>query len=173
MSVVRKLSVALLPLLLSLPVLAALPETAAAAAACRRTLPAYPVLEPGDQGPAVRTLQCTLNDLGVGPVRVDGDYGPQTQAAVAEVEATFEGPAPGPGRIDAGTWVLLFGRQLPRRLPRFGDEGREVRVLQRALRAAGYPVAVDGDYGRQTRTVVRAYVREHGDLGFCLRMGCA
>lgn len=169
----RKLIVVLLPLVLCLPVVAALPETAAAAASCRRTLPAYPVLEPGDQGPAVRTLQCTLNDLGVGPVRVDGDYGPQTEAAVAEVEATFEGPAPHPGRIDAGMWVLLFGRQLPRRLPHLGDQGREVRILQRALRAAGYTLAVDGDYGQQTRRVVRAYVRDFGDLGFCLRMGCA
>ena len=63
---------------------------------------------------AVRTLQCSLNDVGVGPVVVDGFYGPQTKAAVKEITDGFEGQEPPhPYRINNGFWVLLFGRQLP------------------------------------------------------------
>jgi peptidoglycan hydrolase-like protein with peptidoglycan-binding domain len=140
---------------------------------CRRTLAHYPVLVPGDRRPAVATLQCTLNDLGEGPVAVDGFYGPQTKAAVADIEAGFEGVPAHPGQITAGFWVLLFGRQLPHPLPGPGDSGHAVTVLQRALRAAGYALAVDGSYGDQTRSVVAAYRKRFGSLNFCLREGCA
>jgi peptidoglycan hydrolase-like protein with peptidoglycan-binding domain len=126
---------------------------------CHRTLAHYPVLLPGDRRPAVRTLQCALRDAGYGPVVVDGFYGPQTRVAVARVEAGFEGPAPQPGRVDNGFWVLLFGRHLPDRTLRLGAHGPAVRTLQRALRAAGCELAVDGDFGRQTRHAVGAYQR--------------
>ena len=58
---------------------------------CQRTLASYPILRPGDRKAAVRTLQCSLNDVGVGPVVVDGFYGPQTKAAVKEITDGFEG----------------------------------------------------------------------------------
>ena len=121
----------------SLPAEAATAATAAPAATCHRTLASYPVLRPGDRRPAVRTLQCVLNDGGWGPVVVDGFYGPQTRQAVRRVEAGFEGPSPSPGRINNGFWVLLFGQQLPDRNLQLGQHGPAVRTLQRALRAAG------------------------------------
>jgi Putative peptidoglycan binding domain len=37
----------------------------------------------------------------------------------------------------------------------FGDRGAEVSKLQRALTRAGYPVAVDGVYGDDTKTAVK------------------
>lgn len=124
---------------------------------CHRTLSDYPILHPGDWRRAVRTLQCALRDTGYGPLVVDGWYGPSTRRAVRRVEAGFEGPAPQAGRINNGFWVLLYGRQLPDRDLRLGDSGRAVRNLQRALRAAGAEIVVDGDFGPQTRRVVRRY----------------
>jgi peptidoglycan hydrolase-like protein with peptidoglycan-binding domain len=136
-------------------------EHAAAKPVCARTLASYPILRPGDRRAAVRTLQCSLNDVGVGPVVVDGFYGPQTKAAVKEITDTFEGTGPHGYRINNGFWVLLFGRQLPDRNLAIGAQGPAVKVLQRALRAAGGTLAVDGNFGTQTERVVKAYQREH------------
>ena len=148
---------------------------------CARTLASYPILRPGDRRAAVRTLQCSLNDVGVGPVVVDGFYGPQTKAAVKEITDGFEGPAPHPYRINNGFWVLLFGRQLPDRNLAVGAHGPVVKILQRALRAAGAEIVVDGNFGTQTEKVVKAYQKEmhvrpatgvvNADTRFFLGMG--
>jgi peptidoglycan hydrolase-like protein with peptidoglycan-binding domain len=138
---------------------------AVARVACHRTLPSYPVLRPGDRGQAVRTLQCSLNDLDldVGPVLVDGYYGPETKAAVKEIVDGFEGTHhPHPYRVNNGFWVLLFGRQLPDSNLAIGAHGRVVRVLQRALRAAGATLVVDGDFGSQTEAAVKRYQKAVG-----------
>jgi peptidoglycan hydrolase-like protein with peptidoglycan-binding domain len=137
--------------------------TAPPADGCHRTLASYPILHSGDRGPAVRTLQCALNDQRRGPaVAVDGWYGPQTRRAVHRITQGFEGSGePRPYRINNGFWTLLYGRQLPSRVQQVGDHGHAVRVLQRALRAAGGDIVVDGQFGPQTRSVVRAFQREH------------
>jgi peptidoglycan hydrolase-like protein with peptidoglycan-binding domain len=137
-------------------------HAAARASACNRTLKHYPVLRPGAHRPAVRTLQCVLNDDGYGPVVVDGIYGPQTRAAVRRVEGGFEGPSPHPGRINNGFWVLLFGQHLPDRDLRSGQHGPAVRTLQRALRAAGGSLSVNATFGPRTRAVVRHYQHSQG-----------
>jgi peptidoglycan hydrolase-like protein with peptidoglycan-binding domain len=95
-------------------------------------------------------------------VVVDGFYGPQTRAAVRRVEGGFEGSAPHPGRINNGFWVLLFGQHLPDRDLRLGQAGPAVRTLQRALRAAGGELSVNGTFGRGTRRAVRGYQRSQG-----------
>jgi peptidoglycan hydrolase-like protein with peptidoglycan-binding domain len=158
--------------LLTLPAAATAPPhqqvsraSSVAADHCRRTLASYPILHPGDRGRAVRTLQCALNDQSSGPtVVVDGWYGPQTRRAVHRITQGFEGSGePHPYRINNGFWTLLYGRQLPSRVQRIGDQGHAVRVLQRALRAAGGDLVVDGRFGPQTRRVLRAFQREHDD----------
>ena len=157
-------------------------QVQAAKPKCQRTLASYPILRPGDRKNAVRTLQCSLNDVGVGPVVVDGFYGPQTKAAVKEITDGFEGTGvPHPYRINNGFWVLLFGRQLPHRNLAIGAHGPVVKVLQRALRAAGATIVVDGNFGPQTEKVVIAYQKEHrvvpakgvvnADTRFFLNMG--
>ena len=128
-------------------------------ATCHRTLAAYPRLAPGAQGRAVRTLQCVLNDAGFGPVTVDGDYGAQTRAAVKRVFGTFEGVVPKPYVVKHWYWTLLFARSHRMRDLHEGSSGVRVRSLQRALRADGASIVVDGDYGPQTAARVRAFQR--------------
>ena len=169
MTFLRRAAALLSPLVVLLAMSVAAPaqavyadEKPSAKPVCQRTLASYPILTPGDRKPAVRTLQCSLNDVGVGPVAVDGFYGPQTKAAVKEITDGFEGTGiPHPYRINNGFWVLLFGRQLPDSNLAIGAHGSAVTVLQRALRAAGATIVVDGDFGAQTEKVVKAYQREH------------
>jgi len=71
--------------------------------------------------------------------------------AVAGALATFAAAAPAPATAAFGDRVL-----------RPGDHGREVRVLQRWLTLTGFPVTVDGHFGRRTRVAVRRYERANG-----------
>ena len=148
--------------------------------ACERTLPAYPVVTPGAKGPAVAALQCFLNDADFGPVPVDGVYGTPTREALRRVEATFEGPAPKPGRVDAGVWVLVISRSMDNTTLKVGAKGPEVMTLQRALRAAGGTLKVDGTFGPDTKRVVERFqeanrIGEDGVVGdetlFLLKSG--
>jgi peptidoglycan hydrolase-like protein with peptidoglycan-binding domain len=142
----------------------AAPAPVARSAECRRTLAHYPLLDPGDRRPAVRTLQCTINDLGLGPVVVDGYYGPQTKKALTRVVNGREGQPPHPYRLYPLFWSQLYGLQIPEdTVLRQGDHGPLVRILQRSLRAYGITVVVDGDFGPQTRSAVQSYQRHHGD----------
>lgn len=150
------------------------------AGACERTQPAYPVVSPGAKGPAVSALQCFLNDADFGPVAVDGVYGAQTREALRRVEATFEGPAPKPGRVDAGVWVLIISRSMGSQTLKPGAKGPDVETLQRALRAAGGTLTVDGTFGPETKKVVQRFqdanrIGEDGVVGdetlFLLKSG--
>jgi peptidoglycan hydrolase-like protein with peptidoglycan-binding domain len=150
------------------------------AGSCERTLPAYPVVSPGAKGPAVSALQCFLNDADFGPVAVDGVYGAQTREAMRRVEATFEGPAPKPGRVDAGVWVLVISRSMGNATLKLGSKGPDVETLQRALRAAGGQLAVDGTFSAETKRVVERFqdanrIGEDGVVGdetlFLLKSG--
>ncbi len=187
MTLIRRAAALLAPLALCAGLLVAGPaeavpvEQVSAKAKCQRTLASYPILRPGDRRAAVRTLQCSLNDVGVGPVVVDGFYGPQTKVAVKEITDGFEGTGPHSYRINNGFWTLLFGRQLPDRNLAIGADGPVVKVLQRALRAAGASIVVDGNFGPQTEKVVIAYQKKHrvvpangvvnADTRFFLNMG--
>jgi peptidoglycan hydrolase-like protein with peptidoglycan-binding domain len=159
----KRLAVVLVPLALAVPVVLTTPDVAHGATAqqCRRTLPSYPELEYGDRRPAVRTLQCAINDLGLGPVVVDGYYGPETKAALRPVVGSFEGQPPHPYRITKTFWTMLYGAQLPDHELREGDHGPAVRTLQLALRAWGLEIVVDGDFGPRTREAVETFQKAH------------
>lgn len=65
-----------------------------------------------------------------------------------------------PGLLDRAWGVLSFGfGQQPIQL---GSTGSAVWVLQNALRRLGHTVTVDGTFGTETRTAVRAFQRRHG-----------
>ncbi len=134
------------------------PEVAATSKAqCRRTLPAYPVIEPGTTSRAVRTLQCVLNDADWGPIAVDGFYGPQTRRAVRSFTNNFECCISRPLRVRTWYWTILFAQSHRLRGLELGDKGIRVRTLQRALRADGETLVIDGDFGPQTRAQVKVF----------------
>jgi hypothetical protein len=83
----------------------------------------------------VRAIQRRLAALGCGPVAVDGDFGPQTLAAVKLFQARFPDAQGQPlaidGVIGAITWAALFG---PESLP--SDAARPAPLVRRALEIA-------------------------------------
>ncbi len=149
-----------IPLLGPGSVAAAAPQAGAGAASqapCRRTLPAYPEIEPGTTSRAVRTLQCVLNDSQFGPVTVDGFYGPETKAAIKELTGNFECCIEKRFLVRTWYWTILFSQSHRLRGLELGDSGIRVKTLQRALRADGATLVIDGDFGTQTRAQVRVF----------------
>jgi hypothetical protein len=77
--------------------------------------PVFPgtVLAAGSRQPAVSAVQQRLNDLGCGPVSVDGFFGSQTMEAVELFQSRFADPAGHQlevdGRVGPATWAALFG----------------------------------------------------------------
>jgi peptidoglycan hydrolase-like protein with peptidoglycan-binding domain len=128
-----------------------------AGAECRRTLPTYPPIQPGETGRAVRTLQCVLNDAGFGPVTVDGFYGPETKAAIKRLTDNFECCIENRFLVRTWYWTILFSQSHRLRGLELGDSGIRVKTLQRALRADGETLVIDGDFGQQTRAQVRVF----------------
>ena len=105
----------------------------------------------------MRTLQCVLNDTRFGPVTVDGFYGPETQAAINDFTGNFECCIKQPLRVRTWYWTILFSQSHKLRGLKLGDSGIRVKTLQRALRADGETLVVDGDFGTQTRTQVKVF----------------
>ncbi len=104
----------------------------------------------------MRTLQCSLNDVGVGPVVVDGFYGPQTKAAVKEITDGFEGTG---ARTPTGSTTAsgccssaasCRDSNLAHRGARPGRQGAPAGAPGR-----GRHLVVDGSFGAQTETVVK------------------
>lgn len=64
---------------------------------------------------SVKAIQKKLNQLGCGPVDVDGDFGPKTAAAVKTFQARFTDQNGSPLKIDGSvgplTWAALFGSE--------------------------------------------------------------
>ena len=139
------------------PVAHAAPAGSAAGAECRRTRPAYPEIRPGTTSGAVRSLQCVLNDAGLGPVTVDGFYGPKTQRAVKKLTDGFECCIPDPLRVRTWYWTILFTASHKLLGLELGDSGIDVKTLQRALRADGETLVIDGDFGTQTKHQVEVF----------------
>jgi peptidoglycan hydrolase-like protein with peptidoglycan-binding domain len=147
-----------IPLLGSAAVASPDPASARASGAeCRRTLPSYPEIEPGTTSRAVRTLQCVLNDTQFGPVTVDGFYGPETKAAIKEFTGNFECCIENRFLVRTWYWTILFSQSHPLRGLELGDSGIRVKTLQRALRADGETVVVDGEFGPQTKARVEKF----------------
>lgn len=143
-------------------------------------------LERGDTGEGVKLLQQLLNQQGMNLV-VDGIFGPATEAAVkvlqgsrsldvtgimtAEclmVEPSMSTPT-SPSSSNA-SMLIDEGERLLRRIQQdtpneltgnlplsTGSKGEAVRLLQGQLNLQNADIVVDGDFGRQTENVVRAF----------------
>lgn len=118
----------------------------------------------GDRGSAVEDIQRRLLLLGydLGLSGVDGVFANMTRAAVEQFQ-TDRALDPD-GLVGDTTWAALVDatftlgdRALYLRLPHM--HGRDVRALQEALGALGFPCAADGIFGPRTEGAVRDFQR--------------
>lgn len=126
------------------------------------------VLDRGDRGEAVTALQERLIELGYDTQAV-GNFGPKTEAAVKAFQTdhdiepdgrvgyqtaaaieTATGPSAAREAQEAAWDEVVAGTLTLER----GSEGPAVEALQERLRAHGYGVALDAEYGPATRAAV-------------------
>ena len=112
------------------------------------TLSSYPVIQQGSTGTSVKVLQCLV---GVTP---DGVFGSGTTSKVKTFQTSVGLVAD--GVVGPKTWTAALSKGTTPILQK-GSTGTPVTRLQRALRARGYTLAVDGQFGDGTRTAVIAY----------------
>lgn len=117
------------------------------------------LIEVGDSGRAVRTLQRDLRTLGFDPGPVDGDFGPLTNAAVVAFQKTHGLEPDGVvGPLTRGAMDKLL-KPLP--VVRIGDRRPAVEQLQRLLSDAGVdPGPIDGIFGPATESAVLRFQRQ-------------
>ena len=120
----------------------------------------------GAKGSEVRKIQRRLKDLGYPVGNVDGDYGDQTQIAVAlfydaihQQECSY---------VTTSMYQRLFASDAPAYdmyMPlQKGDHGMNVRYMQMMLQKNGYdPGEADGIYGEQT---IKAVAQFQIDIGY-------
>jgi peptidoglycan hydrolase-like protein with peptidoglycan-binding domain len=115
----------------------------------------WPLTVQGNTGERVRTIQYNLNaQIGAG-LQADGIFGPLTRNAVARFQQICGIGVD--GKVGNQTWPRLL-RQIQQ-----GNTGQGVVALQHSLRFVfGYPIAVDGIFGPQTRAAVVNFQFHHG-----------
>ncbi|MBC9000455.1 peptidoglycan-binding domain-containing protein [Micromonospora aurantiaca (nom. illeg.)] len=110
-----------------------------------------PTLRKGSKGAAVGRLQGALVAHGY-QLKVDGDFGARTYAAVRSFQARKRITVD--GIVGDQTWAKALAGQAT---VRQGDSGFAVALAQALLVAAGWNVAVDRDFGSKTTAAVRAF----------------
>lgn len=115
---------------------------------------AYPQLQSGSTGNAVKASQCLLTAAGHS-VTPSGTYDAATASAATAFQTARGLPAN--GVVDFHTWTALLARGDKPTL-RNGSTGVAVRRLQRSLTAAlKRTVGIDGQFGSITEQAVRDY----------------
>jgi peptidoglycan hydrolase-like protein with peptidoglycan-binding domain len=129
------------------------------------------IIERGDKGEAVRELQRKLKGFGFYAHKIDGDFGPLTEAAVEQFQRVAHIGVD--GIVGPQTQKTLAEYQpkkavevsLPDGVLRKGDKGEAVKQLQRALKEAGFDCGVvDGDFGPATADAVYRFQLMYRDL---------
>src|SRR5215210_1501148 len=126
-----------------------------------------PTLTTGSTGRDVRRLQRILVMLKLLNFdKITGTFGPKTEQAVKDFQQSAGLTAD--GIVGPATWQALPADPKTRLLSR-GATGAVVTALQQGLKkvspspgAATDPGPVDGDFGPQTESAVRAYQSERG-----------
>lgn len=121
-----------------------------------------PELQPWSVGPAVVELQELLNGHGF-KLRVDGDFGCQTEAAVRAFQR--QNNLRSNSIVDMATWNALQANIQPgARALQQGRSGSDVWELQGLLKINGYPIQRDGWFGEETHRAVTAFQQRHNLL---------
>lgn len=114
----------------------------------------WPEIKQGASGERVRTIQLLLNQHAV-QVKVDGEFGPRTLAAVKQFQRIMHMPVN--GEVTGPLWAKLI---VPLRQSARGDG---VTALQHQLRYQyGEKVGVDGVFGSLTTAAVKQFQRRAG-----------
>lgn len=111
----------------------------------------WALVKQGDHGDNVTALQYLLRAHGADIV-VDGDFGPQTDAAVRQFQDAH-GLAVD-GKVGNQTWSAVIIQVGPGST---GDAVRAVQAMGLILYVDQPPLVVDGDFGPETETRVRAF----------------
>lgn len=130
-------------------------------------------LRPGDEGDDVKNVQTRLKALGYLTGNVDGKYGTATAAAVTAFQQRNGLTAD--GKAGGNTYNVLFSDSAkaagsttptddigiaPTRTLRSGDEGDDVKSLQKRLKTLKYYTgSLDGKYGSGTVAAVVSFQR--------------
>jgi peptidoglycan hydrolase-like protein with peptidoglycan-binding domain len=118
------------------------------------------LVQRGDRGDDVRTLQQLLTGAGFDAGVIDGVFGPLTENAVESFQS--DAGLPITGLVDQVTWDALRSDP-PAILMERGDRGQDVRSLQLLLASAGNnPGPIDGIFGGLTESAVVAFQTSHG-----------
>ena len=140
------------------------------------------VLRYGKEGEEIAKLQAALQQLSYYEGELDGKFGKLTQKAVKAFQKANELKVDGKvgdltkAKLTELTGVIFAPDEEPKpdpvvptglfkgdyRTMQYGTAGDRVRVLQRALKALGFDVDVDGDYLSDTHAAVKAFQRVVG-----------
>jgi peptidoglycan hydrolase-like protein with peptidoglycan-binding domain len=120
-----------------------------------------PTLQNGSSGADVTRLQRILVELKLlDYTGIDGNFGPQTEAAVKAFQQS-KGLVVD-GIVGTMTWQALPADPDTPELSN-GSTGSEVSAMQQVLQNAGlYGGPIDGDFGSNTENAVRAYQTQRG-----------
>jgi len=117
---------------------------------------------PGEEGEHVSAIQERLMDLGYMDYDVPTSlYGPQTQAAF-KMFASKNGIELPENGIDESSYNLLMSDEAKKYTASEGDEGEDVRELQKRLVELGYLDSATGYYGTDTVAAVKKFQERNG-----------
>ena len=123
-----------------------------------------PTLRYGSKGETVIHLQTRLNFLGYGPLEVDGDFGPATEAAVKKFQQN-NNPLDVDGIVGPDTWRIIDDIYYETPTLCRGSKGVFVKKLQTQLNERAFgPLKVDGDFGPDTEKAVKELQQSHNHV---------
>lgn len=114
----------------------------------------WPLVQKGNSGERVKTVQYLLQARGYSSVTADGIFGTGTESAVKSFQSSKGLTAD--GIVGAATWeVLVITTQV-------GANGANVKAVQSQLVSKGYSLTVDGIFGTGTETAVKGFQSSKG-----------